>query len=231
MNYLISSDWHFNNLGSDEHKSILTIERGNKFSTIQEHDRYIVNSIYHWLKKLNKDDTFYFLGDFGRPTVDTFYELLYIFKATNCHKVAIRGNHDRETEISQMNKLFDVVYDYPIFITSRILLSHQPAAVWGEQVNVHGHTHSSKLNLPNYICASIHVADYKPITPKQVQNTLNRGPKHDYRFLYEPWAANYQFTQKKEDVICDKNGNIDLAASRLMHRLNQKGYNKSGESE
>ena len=40
------------------------------------------------------------------------------------------------------------------------------------------------------------------------------------RFLYEPYAEMYKFTQPKEDVIMDKNGRIDLSASRLLQRIN-----------
>ena len=69
--YFITSDWHLNHSDCDGRFGILNFERGSKFSTIQEHDEYIVSLVEKWLKKLGEDDTFYFLGDFGRPDSQT----------------------------------------------------------------------------------------------------------------------------------------------------------------
>ena len=127
---------------------------------------------------------------------------------------------------------FDEVHDYPIYISDRIILSHRPHVEIDQSVlNISGHLHGSTLNLPNYMCASLHVNDYKPITSQQAQGKLGSLPKRDIRFLWEWFAPYYRFTQKKEDCIYDKDGNIDLAASRVMQRLNQGPHNKSGESE
>ena len=232
MAFLISSDWHFNHSNDTNTGGILKFERGNKFATIQEHDRYIVELIRRWLKKLTKDDTFYFLGDFGRPTNETLAELGAIFGEAHCKTVAIRGNHDHELETGIMQIFFDEVHDYPIYISDRIILSHRPHVEIDQSVlNISGHLHGSTLNLPNYMCASLHVNDYKPITSQQAQGKLGSLPKRDIRFLWEWFAPYYRFTQKKEDCIYDKDGNIDLAASRVMQRLNQGPHNKSGESE
>ena len=232
MAWMCSSDWHLNHCNDANTDGILKFERGDKFATIQEHDKYVVDLVRQWLKKLHKDDTFYFLGDFGRPTSDTFYELLYLFKTARCHKVAIRGNHDHETETAQLKQLFDEVYDYPIYISNRLILSHRPHVEMDTSVlNISGHLHGSTLNLPNYMCASLHVNGYKPITSQQVQGKLGSLPKRDIRFLWEWFAPYYKFTQKKEDCIYNKDGNIDLAASRVIQRLNQGAHNKSGEIE
>lgn len=232
MAWLCSSDWHFNHSHDNNTGGILKFERGSKFATIQEHDKYIVELIRKWLKKLTKDDTFYFLGDFGRPTNETLAELGEIFGKARCKTVAIRGNHDHESETAIMRIFFDEVHDYPIYISDRIILSHRPHVEMDTSVlNISGHLHGSTLNLPNYMCASLHVNDYKPITSQQAQGKLGSLPKRDIRFLWEWFAPYYRFTQKKEDCIYDKDGNIDLAASRVMQRLNQGPHNKSGESE
>lgn len=231
-NFLITSDWHFGHANDVNTKGILAFERGNKFNTIQEHDKYITECIEKWLHKLAPEDTFYFLGDFGRPNSKTLSELVRIFVEAKCHKVVIRGNHDHETETEIMKTLFDEVYDYPIYISNRIVLSHFPCNVWKDQINIHGHLHGSVLNFTNHICASIHVAQYQPINNHIVNGCLGRLPKYNRRFLWEPWADKYQFTQKKEDVVYDKDGNIDLAASRVIQRLAQEGrIKKSGETE
>ena len=229
-NFLVTSDWHFGHYKEDG-SGILQFERASKFDTIQEHDKHIVELVRRWLAKLHKDDTFYFLGDFGRPTDIITAALVEMFGKSPCRKVAIRGNHDHEQETALMKMLFDEVYDYPIWISNRIILSHFPCAVWKDQLNIHGHLHGSVLDSPNHVCASIHVAQYQPINNHIVNGCLGRLPKYNRRFLWEPWADKYQFTQKKEDVVYDKDRNIDLAASRVIQRLNQEAHNKSGEIE
>lgn len=232
-NYIIVSDFHFSHSKSDGTGGILEFERGNRFNTIQEHDYFITDCIIKWLSKLTKDDTFYFLGDFGRPTDATITALVEIFRKSPCRKVAVRGNHDHEQETALMKMLFDEVHDYPIYISDRIVLSHRPHVEMDQSVlNISGHLHGSTLNLPNYMCASIHVNGYKPITSQQVQGKLGSLPKRDIRFLWEWFAPYYKFTQKKEDIVYDKDGNIDLAASRVIQRLIQEGrIKKSGEIE
>lgn len=223
MGFLISSDWHFNHSNDKNTGGILKFERGDKFTTIQEHDKYIVELIRKWLKKLTKDDIFYFLGDFGRPTNETIAELGAIFGEARCKTVAIRGNHDHESETAQLKQLFDKVYDYPIWISHRIVLSHFPCAVWKDQLNIHGHLHSSTLDSPNHLCASLHVANYQSINNHVADGRLGILPKYNRRFLWEPWADKYRFTQKKEDVVYDKDRKIDLSASRLLQHLKQDG--------
>lgn len=231
-NHIIVSDFHFSHSKSDGTGGILEFERGNRFATVQEHDYFITDCIIKWLSKLTKDDTFYFLGDFGRPTDATVAALVEIFRKSPCRKVAVRGNHDHEQETALMKMLFDEVYDYPIYISQRVVLSHFPCAVWKDEINVHGHLHGSMLNSPNHICASIHVSKYNAIGKQQVDNALSKISKRNRRFLYEPWADMYKFTQKKEDIVYDKDGNIDLAASRVIQRLIQEGrIKKSGEIE
>ena len=80
--------------------------------------------------------------------------------------------------------------------------------------------HSAKLQDINHVCASIHVANYHPITDKHLDSIFVKLPKFNRRFLYEPWANDYQFIQPKEDVIMDYSGNIDLSASRLLQKFN-----------
>lgn len=221
-NFLVTSDWHFGHYNEDG-SGILQFERASKFNTIQEHDKYIVELVRQWLTKLHKDDTFYFLGDFGRPDSKTLSEIIRVFVEAKCHKVAIRGNHDHETETGIMQTLFDEVYDYPIWISNRIILSHFPCAVWKDQLNIHGHLHGSVLDSPNHLCASLHVANYQPINSHIVNGCLGRLPKYNRRFLWEPWADKYRFTQKQEDVVYDKDKIIDLSASRTLQRLTDVG--------
>lgn len=220
MAVLISSDWHFNHQYDNEVGGILEFERKNKFSTIEAHDAYIVKCIRKWIASLKYDsDTFYFLGDFGRPTEETFKQLKGIFYTAKCHTIAVLGNHDHSDEILQLNELFDYVESYPVWLSNRVVLSHQPVAVWKDQLNIHGHLHGSVLDSPNHLNASVHVANYQAVNKSKIESALSKISKYNRRFLYEPWADMYKFTQKKDNIIYDKDRKIDLSATRLFHRL------------
>lgn len=132
----------------------------------------------------------------------------------------ILGNHDAAASIPEFEKYFLEVHQYPVYVSNKLVFSHEPVATWDSVLNVHGHLHGSILNSPNYINASIHVANYNPITDKHIANAFSKLPKWNMRFLYEPYAEMYKFIQNKEDVIMDRNGRIDLSASRLLQKLN-----------
>lgn len=213
MRYFIS-DFHF---GHDYNgRGIITFER-TQFKTIEEHDSYIENMIKELCHKLKPNDEVWNLGDFGSLT--KLYTVDWI-KATGAKAYFLYGNHDRQSDLSQFEHYFDQVFLYPIFLSQKLVISHYPVAVFPDTINVCGHLHGAKLQTSNYICASIHVANYQPISDNHINTVFSKLPKFTRRFLYEPWANDYKFIQPKEDVIADPNGNIDLSASRLLQRLN-----------
>ena len=221
--YWITSDSHFG------HAAILDSERGSRFKTVQEHDDFILLKWDQWMTKCDKvDGVFVFLGDFGRPSADFFEKIKEVFESHSCEKWAVYGNHDKDNR-DILWHLFDGVSEYPVYIDKRVILSHEPEACWPHQLNIHGHLHASRLADPQHICASVHMSDYNAITTDRITSSLGKLPKKDYRFLYEPWAADYVFTKSKKDVIKDKNGRIDLSASRLLHYLNAKERRECGE--
>lgn len=65
------------------------------------------------------------------------------------------------------NKLFDEVYEGPIMINEKLILSHEPLGVnWA--FNIHGHVHNGEMYSDNYhcnVCADI--IDYTPINLNQ----------------------------------------------------------------
>ena len=63
--------------------------------------------------KVGRKDTIIFLGDI----VD-----LECIKKIRGYKVLIAGNHD--TKLNELRKVFDEVYDGPLFISKKILFSH-----------------------------------------------------------------------------------------------------------
>lgn len=213
--YLITSDSHFGDA------SIIGHERFSKFSNISDHDETMFCLWEKWIGKLKKDDTFFFLGDFCENDMELYYAswLSSMMESYPCKKVMVRGNHDKKIDKRLLLSMFDEVYDYPIFISNRIVLSHFPQAVYSSQVNVHGHTHGMKLADKNHICASVHVHNYNPVSEQEVNSTIGKVDKWCTRYLYEPWASDYVLTQKHKDAVADENGRIDLSASRISHMI------------
>lgn len=212
-----TSDSHFG------HAKILETERGQKFSSIENHDKIILEYWEKWLETVSKNNgVFVFLGDFGKLSFNNLLSLKQIFAACDCPKLAIKGNHDKDDMLDTVKTLFDYVSPVPIYVNKRVVLSHEPMNVWESQLNVHGHLHNSYLNGKNWICASIHVANYQLITQQQISNRLSQIKKWNNRFLYEPWADKYVYKKDNPDVIKDKDGNIDLSASRMLKYMREK---------
>ena len=211
MRYFIS-DLHMG------HLSVINFERTD-FSNIEDHDNYIANFINNLAKKLKPGDEVWNLGDYG--SIDYLYLTDWIRQA-GAKAYYVYGNHDQQSNLPQFEKYFDQVFLYPIFLSQKLVVSHFPVAVYPDTINVHGHLHGSELSDLNHVNASIHVAHYRPITDHNLSSIYSELPKFTRRFLYEPWAADHRFTQPKDDVIMDPNGNIDLSASRLWQKLNME---------
>lgn len=103
-----------------------------------------------------KNDTLICLGDCGDPKYFDWIKCRY--------KVLITGNHDSGT--TKYKKYFDEVYNGPLIIAQKIILSHEPVFVpWA--VNIHGHNHEGVL-IKNHINIAANVVNYKPINLKDV---------------------------------------------------------------
>ena len=116
--------------------------------------------------KIHKNDTLILLGDIGNS------EWVKMIKG---RKILITGNHDI---VHKYKDIFDEVYDGPLFIAPKILLSHEP--IFGLQfcVNVHGHDHGGSMRyFDNCGCKHVNVAanicGYAPINLKEeIKNGL-----------------------------------------------------------
>lgn len=98
----------------------------------------------------HKCDTLVHLGDVGNAG--------YIQKVNARHKVLLLGNHDRRSDYKEV---FDEIFEGPLFISSRILLSHEPVYGLPWCLNIHGHDHNGweeyrtdckHLNLAANVC-------------------------------------------------------------------------------
>ena len=206
------SDFHFS------HANILNFER-HQFNTIEEHDQYLVKQITEWSERLPKGSTLYNLGDFG--STDYLWTTDILRNAgINC--IFIYGNHDSKSDLEKFEAYFDEVYQYPIYLSQKLVISHYPVAVFEDTINVHGHLHGSVLDQKNYITCSINDINYKPVSEQQINGRFAQLPKFNRRFLWEPFAGLMKFKEKRDDVVMDKDGRIDLAASRVLQKINKK---------
>ena len=133
----IISDPHF---GDKDCKSI-----DRNWITPEEHVNIINKNIY-------KNDTLICLGDCG--------DLSYFSKINAKHKVLIKGNHD-EGKKKRYYEIFDEVYDGPLFIAPKLVLSHEPLPVMPYYLNIHGHDHSDRSHSPYHINLAANIVNYQ----------------------------------------------------------------------
>ena len=142
--YLVS-DTHFKDLD----------RKYMKYYISEEDQWYLINDTCH------KNDTLIHLGDVG--------DLSYI-KRLKCHKVLIMGNHDES--IDKAREVFDEVYSGPLWISQKLVLSHEPifTQTWDTAqtfaFNIHGHDHNgTKRDFHLNICQSVY--GYVPLNLNQ----------------------------------------------------------------
>lgn len=67
-------------------------------------------------------------------------------------------------EVEADNMLFDEVYDGPLMISEKILLSHEPIQNIDWCFNIHGHDHSNSSCDENHLNLAANVCGYTPIS-------------------------------------------------------------------
>lgn len=103
--------------------------------------------------KVGKKDTIIFLGDIGNPEC---------ISKIRGYKVLIKGNHDVGT--SNYQYLFNEIYDGPLTINNKIILSHEPINL-PFIFNIHGHKHDLPHKYDDHhlnVCAE--AINYTPIS-------------------------------------------------------------------
>lgn len=115
--------------------------------------------------KVGKKDTLLILGDVGNTS--------YVEKLKG-YKILVMGNHDSGVtnyKKSETNKLFDEVYEGPVIVGEKLILSHEPINVdWA--FNIHGHVHDVKHKNDSHhfnVCSD--VVGYVPINLNQLVKT------------------------------------------------------------
>ena len=78
------------------------------------------------------------------------------------HKVLLMGNHD--TGVSKYKEVFDEVYEGPLMIGEKILLSHEPIMGLDWCLNIHGHDHSNSIKDEYHLNLAANVCGFTPIS-------------------------------------------------------------------
>ena len=107
-------------------------------------------------KKVGKHDTLIILGDIGNPEY---------LKKIHAHIVLILGNHDAGA--TTYKDYADEVFEGPLFISDRILLSHEPIK-YPYGLNIHGHNHAGGNEDRLHLNCCAELIDYTPISLKQL---------------------------------------------------------------
>ena len=110
------------------------------------------------LRVASKNDVLIHLGDVGDPKY---------LRELRCYKVLIMGNHDQSKE--KFQSYFDEIYEGPLFISKKILLSHEPIPGLEWCFNIHGHDHSNTCCKDEYhLNVAANVCKYTPVNLKTI---------------------------------------------------------------
>lgn len=132
---------------SDTHFDDEDCRKMDKNWITPEEQLKIINSMVH------KTDTLILLGDVGN--------IEYI-KRIKGYKVLIMGNHD--TGANKFKEVFDEVYEGPVMISEKILLSHEPIFGLDWCLNIHGHDHANRTNDEYHLNLAANVCGFTPIS-------------------------------------------------------------------
>jgi len=144
----------------------------------------IINYIVH------KDDTFICLGDVGDPS--------YASQIKCPNKILIMGNHDRRSDYQE---IFTEIYTGPLFISDKILLSHEPVEGLNWCLNIHGHNHDSNVKNDMYhINLAANVCLY---TPASLKSIIRSGALSDINTIHR-LTIDKQIDSKKKVGIKTK---------------------------
>lgn len=136
---------------------------GRPFANVDEMNREMVK---RWNRTVKANDTVWLLGDLCLTTNSTFINSLV--KKLNGRKNLVMGNHDRKSVEFYYGAGFCRVYDHPVLVDGRFILSHKPVFLdeGSPFFNIHGHVHNHELYptvSDHSCCVSCCRWDYRPV--------------------------------------------------------------------
>ena len=103
--------------------------------------------------KVSHNDTIIFLGDIGD---------INCIKKIHGYKILIMGNHERGA--SNYTGVFNEVYEGPVMISDRIMLSHEPLDLPPCIFNIHGHDHTLLYHEDRHLNLCAEHINYTPVS-------------------------------------------------------------------
>lgn len=163
---LFTSDLHLGDKNITKHRT--------KFSTIEEHDEYILDIF----RKQKARTIVKVLGDFifDSPKYDYYIEEL---KKTHCRIQVVMGNHDS----LKLYKEDRFEMQLPLYCYKNFWLSHCPihkSELRNRKGNIHGHLHQQRVQNDHnaeidtsYFNVNLDVNDYKFVNFETILNNFN----------------------------------------------------------
>jgi calcineurin-like phosphoesterase family protein len=188
---------------SDTHFSHEFIAKKRGFSSIEEHDNFLIEQ---WNSVVDNGDCIYILGDFIWNKADEEH----ILKQLNGQKYVILGNHDKIGKHNeQIYNKYLIWYRTQHLLkikngenipSTKIFLYHYPIEVWDSQhyssYHFYGHVHGDcqhlkmRTDIPRRYDVGVDTNEYKPITFEEIVMKLKE------QNLYE---TNYKEILRKRD--------------------------------
>ena len=122
--------------------------------------------------KVGRKDIIICLGDCGN---------LEYWKKIRGYKILISGNHD--SGIEKYKEVFNEVYQGPIILGEKLILSHEPIAGIDWALNFHGHTHDGPVRSDPYHL-NINCDANKKYEPFNLNSILKHGPTAHIKSLH-----------------------------------------------
>lgn len=188
-------------INSDKHLGDKNLIRGTRteFASSKEHTNRLIEIHNEVVKDYH---IVYDLGDIGSDKE----EIRRFFASIKRPKkmILIKGNHDVFSN-SFYEEFYDEVYSHPLYIHKRVVLSHHPIKVDDDVINIHGHTHLIKIDLPNYINVAVDLTKFNYFKGREIDKYFQSIPKTSTKFC-EEWYKDIQrpMTNRKDLILNDK---------------------------
>jgi len=157
---------------ADLHLSHTNMALHRGFSTVEEHDKHIIEK---WNSTVHKRDVTYILGDITMEKSSPYH----MIDRLNGIKHVVLGNHDRQQDVK---KLLEHVNSVAGMVQYKgVMLTHCPIHPMELEYrfnrNIHGHIHEKQVMKmldgweeidERYICVSCERVDYTPKTLEEL---------------------------------------------------------------
>ncbi len=168
-NAFFTSDYHLfhANVIKYDNRPFLNVEEMNQ-TIIENHNKIV-----------QKDDDFYFLGDFAFAKE---YEIEKLISQLNGNLHFIKGNHDKYDTINLYKKYGNYLGELKeIFIfNKKIVLCHYAMRVWNKSHHgtwhLYGHSHGSLPDDPNSLSMDVGIMNnnYYPFSFDQIEELMSK---------------------------------------------------------